>query len=71
MRRRYDMLDPRVGVKIASDLRKVDLDIKNLEIMIENTLLGNPIRQVYINQYFAKKRERNRLTNQLGGVATV
>lgn len=68
MRRRYDIFDPRMGVKIASDLQKVDLDIRNLEIMIENIPQGNPIRQEYINQFFAKKRERNRLHNQLGGV---
>ena len=68
MRRRYDMLDPRMGLKIAADLRKVELDIMNLEIMIENIPQGNPIRQEYIHQFFAKKRERNRLQNQLGGM---
>ena len=66
MRKRYDIFDPREYINKNDELRKIDQDIYNLEIMIENTPEGNPLRQECINRLFAKRRERNRLVKVFG-----
>ena len=69
MRRRYDMLDPRVGLKMLADIRKLELDIQNIDFLIKTTPKGDPIQKKYSDVRSKKNKEKTRLEKQLGGFA--